>query len=116
MTKKLGSPMPGNGTITVIDLTRKKASTTPVVQYIRANRRKFTPDGKLVLVAAKSAIVVLARLRWKKSSVLRQCLGWEERFPDERYGLGKRRGADAERSFDDARLASDVARRLKIAA
>ncbi len=36
-----------------------------------------------------------------------------ERFPDERYGFGERRGANSECSFYDARLASDVAREIE---
>jgi hypothetical protein len=34
-------------------------------------------------------------------------------FPEERDRLRKRRGAETERSFDDARLASDVAREVE---
>jgi hypothetical protein len=36
-----------------------------------------------------------------------------ERFSDERYGFAERRGTETERSFNDARLAADVARELE---
>jgi hypothetical protein len=36
-----------------------------------------------------------------------------ERFLDAHYGLSERGGAETERSFDDARLASDVAREVE---
>jgi YVTN family beta-propeller protein len=48
-----------DGTISVIDLTDKKVSATLSSNTTGANRLKFTPDGKFVLVTAGSALVVL---------------------------------------------------------
>jgi len=48
-----------DGTISVIDLTAKNVSETLSSNTTGANRLKFTPDGKLVLVTAGSALVVL---------------------------------------------------------
>ena len=48
-----------DGTISVIDLTAKKVAATLSSNTIGANRLKFTTDGKLVLVTAGSALVVL---------------------------------------------------------
>ena len=49
----------GDGTITIIDLAAKRVSATLSSNTAGANRLKFTPDGKLVLVTAGSAVVVL---------------------------------------------------------
>jgi DNA-binding beta-propeller fold protein YncE len=48
-----------DGTISVLDLTAKKVSATLSSNTTGANRLKFTPDGKFVLVTAGSALVVL---------------------------------------------------------
>jgi YVTN family beta-propeller protein len=48
-----------DGTISVIDLDAKNVSATLSSNTPGANRLKFTPDGKLVLVTAGSALVVL---------------------------------------------------------
>jgi YVTN family beta-propeller protein len=56
----------GDGTITVIDLASKRVATTLSSNTLGANRLKFTPDGKLVLVAAKSAVVVLDAAKRKE--------------------------------------------------
>jgi YVTN family beta-propeller protein len=48
-----------DGTVSVIDIAAKKVSATLAVNVPGANRLKFTPDGKLALVSAGSALVVL---------------------------------------------------------
>jgi YVTN family beta-propeller protein len=48
-----------DGTVSVIDLAAKRVSQTLSVNVPGANRLKFTPDGKLALVTAGSALVVL---------------------------------------------------------
>ena len=48
-----------DGTISVIDLATKKVAATLDVNVPGANRLKFTPDGKYVLVSPGSALVVL---------------------------------------------------------
>ncbi|MGB6744015.1 MAG: YncE family protein [Terracidiphilus sp.] len=49
----------GDGTLSVIDIAAKKVVATLAVNVPGANRLKFTPDGRLVLVSAGSALVVL---------------------------------------------------------
>ena len=49
----------GDGTISVIDLATKSVTATLAVDAKGANRLKFTPDGKQVLVTPGSALVVL---------------------------------------------------------
>ena len=49
----------GDGTISVIDMAGKKVMATLAANVPGANRLKFTPDGKLALVTAGSALVVL---------------------------------------------------------
>jgi YVTN family beta-propeller protein len=49
----------GDGTVSVIDLAAKKVTATLAVNVPGANRLKFTPDGKLVLVTPGSALVIL---------------------------------------------------------
>jgi YVTN family beta-propeller protein len=48
-----------DGTISVIDLTSKNVVATLAANVPGANRLKFTPDGKLVLVTPGSALVIL---------------------------------------------------------
>jgi YVTN family beta-propeller protein len=48
-----------DGTISVIDLATKKVTATLAANVPGANRLKFTPDGKLVLVTPGSALVIL---------------------------------------------------------
>jgi YVTN family beta-propeller protein len=48
----------GDGTISVIDVDAKKVVATLDANVRGVNRVKFTPDGKLVLVSAGSALVV----------------------------------------------------------
>jgi YVTN family beta-propeller protein len=48
-----------DGTISIIDLAQKKVVATLNVDVPGANRLKFTPDGKHVLVTPGSALVVL---------------------------------------------------------
>jgi DNA-binding beta-propeller fold protein YncE len=48
-----------DGTISVIDLGAKKVVETLAANVRGANRLKFTPDGKLVLVTPGSALVIL---------------------------------------------------------
>jgi YVTN family beta-propeller protein len=48
-----------DGTVTIIDLAEKKVTATLAADVRGANRLKFTPDGKLVLISPGSALVVL---------------------------------------------------------
>jgi len=48
-----------DGTISIVDLAQKKVTATLQANVRGANRLKFTPDGKLVLVSPGSALVVL---------------------------------------------------------
>jgi YVTN family beta-propeller protein len=48
----------GDGTISVIDIAAKKVTATLAADARGANRLKFTPDGKLVLVTPGSALVI----------------------------------------------------------
>lgn len=48
-----------DGTVSVIDLSAKKVTATLAVNVPRANRLKFTPDGKLALVSAGPDLVIL---------------------------------------------------------
>jgi len=48
-----------DGTISVIDLAAKQVVATLATNVPGANRLKFTPDGKLVLVTPGSALVIL---------------------------------------------------------
>jgi YVTN family beta-propeller protein len=48
-----------DGTISIIDLAAKRVSATLAANVPRANRLKFTPDGKLVLLSPGSGLVVL---------------------------------------------------------
>ena len=48
-----------DGTVSVIDLAAKKVTATLAANVRGANRLKFTPDGKRVLITAQSALVVL---------------------------------------------------------
>jgi YVTN family beta-propeller protein len=48
-----------DGTVSVIDTAQKKVIDTLAVNVPGANRLKFTPDGKQVLITAGSALVVL---------------------------------------------------------
>ena len=48
-----------DGTVSVIDIAAKKVTATLAVNVPGANRLKFTPDGKLALITAGSALVIL---------------------------------------------------------
>ena len=48
-----------DGTVSVIDMAGKRVVATLMVNVPGANRLKFTPDGRRVLVSAGSALVVL---------------------------------------------------------
>jgi DNA-binding beta-propeller fold protein YncE len=48
-----------DGTVSLIDLQARKLTTTLHADVPGANRLKFTPDGKLVLVSAGPNLVVL---------------------------------------------------------
>lgn len=56
----------GDGTISIIDLGAKKVVATLDANARGANRLKFTPDGKLVLVSPGTALVVLDASRRKE--------------------------------------------------
>jgi YVTN family beta-propeller protein len=48
-----------DGTVSVIDLAERKVTATLAANVAGANRLKFTPDGKLALITAGQALVVL---------------------------------------------------------
>jgi YVTN family beta-propeller protein len=48
-----------DGTVSVIDLAAKRVTETLKANVARANRLKFTPDGKLALVSAGPDLVIL---------------------------------------------------------
>jgi len=48
-----------DGTVSIIDLAAKRVTATLDANVRGANRLKFTPDGKLVLISPGSALVVL---------------------------------------------------------
>jgi len=48
-----------DGTVSIIDMAAKKVTATLAANVRGANRLKFTPDGKLVLISPGSALVVL---------------------------------------------------------
>jgi YVTN family beta-propeller protein len=50
--KQLWTANAGDGTVSVIDLTQKKVVETLPANVRGANRLKFTPDGKLVLISS----------------------------------------------------------------
>ena len=47
-----------DGTVSIIDLATRKVTATLAADVRGANRLKFTPDGKHVLISAQSALVV----------------------------------------------------------
>lgn len=49
--KEIWTANAGDGTVTIIDVASKKATETVPISVNRANRLKFTPDGKLVLIS-----------------------------------------------------------------
>ena len=49
--KQIWAANAGDGTVTIIDVASKKATLTMPISVNRANRLKFTPDGKLVLIS-----------------------------------------------------------------
>ena len=49
--KQIWAANAGDGTVTIIDVASKKATQTMPISVNRANRLKFTPDGKLVLIS-----------------------------------------------------------------
>jgi DNA-binding beta-propeller fold protein YncE len=49
----------GDGTVSIIDIAAKAVVDTLAVNVPGANRLKFTPDGKQVLVTPGSALVIL---------------------------------------------------------
>ena len=55
-----------DGTISVIDIAVKKVTATLEANVPGANRLKFTPDGKLVLVTPGSALVILDAVSHKE--------------------------------------------------
>jgi YVTN family beta-propeller protein len=48
-----------DGTVSVIDIGEKKATATLAAKANRANRLKFTPDGKLALLSAGPELVII---------------------------------------------------------
>ena len=48
-----------DGTVSVIDIAAKKVTATLQANVPGANRLKFTPDGKHVLITAQQALVIL---------------------------------------------------------
>ncbi len=61
----------GDGTISIIDIAAKKVTTTLNAHVPGANRLKFTPDGKMVLVSAGPDFVVLDAATHKEIKRLR---------------------------------------------
>ena len=59
-----------DGTVSVIDIAAKKVTATLAANVPGANRLKFTPDGKLVLISAQSALVVLDAATHKEAKRL----------------------------------------------
>lgn len=57
--KKIWVANAQDGTISIIDVAQKRVTATLVANVPGANRLKFTPDGKLVLVTPGSALVVM---------------------------------------------------------
>jgi YVTN family beta-propeller protein len=55
-----------DGTISIIDVAAKKVTATLAANVRGANRVKFTPDGKLVLVSPGSALLVLDAVTHKE--------------------------------------------------
>src|SRR5580698_9894528 len=49
--KEIWAANAADGTVTIIDVANKKATQTMLISVNRANRLKFTPDGKLVLIS-----------------------------------------------------------------
>lgn len=49
--KEIWAANAGDGTVTIIDVASKKVTQTMPISVNRANRLKFTPDGKLVLIS-----------------------------------------------------------------
>ena len=49
----------GDGTISIIDIAAKKVTVTLDADVPGANRLKFTPDGRMVLVSAGPDLVIL---------------------------------------------------------
>jgi YVTN family beta-propeller protein len=56
----------GDGTISVIDMAAKKVTATLAANARGANRLKFTPDGKRVLLTPGSALVIFDSLTQKE--------------------------------------------------
>ena len=50
----------------MIDIELKKVTATLAANAGRANRLKFTPDGKLALISAGPELVIFAWLRKKR--------------------------------------------------
>jgi YVTN family beta-propeller protein len=50
-SKEIWAANAGDGTVTIIDVASKKATETMPISVKGANRLKFTPDGKLVLIS-----------------------------------------------------------------
>jgi DNA-binding beta-propeller fold protein YncE len=66
-----------DGTVSVIDIAEKKVVATLAANVPGANRLKFTPDGKQVLITAGSA-------RWSATSMLPARTGWPGRSGNRR--------------------------------
>jgi len=78
-----------DGTVSVIDLAVKKVVETLAVNVPGANRLKFTPDGKQVLVSPGSALVVLDAAKRKEV----------KRLPDVHASGGIQMQPDGERAY-----------------
>jgi len=53
--KEIWAANAGDGTVTIIDVASKKATQTMPISVKGANRLKFTPDGKMVLISGLGA-------------------------------------------------------------
>jgi YVTN family beta-propeller protein len=56
----------GDGTVSIIDIAGKRVTATLAANVPGANRLKFTPDGKLVLISAGPDLVILDAVTHKE--------------------------------------------------
>jgi len=64
-----------DGTVSVIDIAAKNTVATLAVNVPGANRLKFTPDGRQVLITAGSALVVMDAATRKETKRLSEVHG-----------------------------------------
>jgi YVTN family beta-propeller protein len=69
--KEVWTANAGDGTVSIIDIALKQVVATLAVKVQGANRLKFTPDGKQVLITAGLNLVVLNAITYKPVKRLR---------------------------------------------